>query len=241
MEAEVTFWGVVSLAAFLAVTHTLAGPDHYLPFIALAKCRNWSMGKTLLWTFVCGVGHVASALLLAVGFYYLWGWLTQDYAELIDEHRGTAAAWLLIGFGAIYMAWGLRAARASKRHEHTHQHEGGEAHTHVHTHNCSGHRHWHDRPDSLKVIPWILFIIFAFGPCEAVWAVLPTAVAIGPMCLFASAVVFTACTIGTMMVAVVLALQGIRLLRFSFLERYAHAVAGLVILFCGVAIAFLGL
>jgi len=241
MESEFTFWAVVAAAAVAAVMHTLAGPDHYVPFIALAKCRNWHMGKTLLWTFVCGVGHVAAALLIAVGFYYLLGWVTEEHAKFIDDHRGNVAAWLLIAFGAIYAAWGLRAARASKPHKHTHQHENGEEHTHTHSHNCTGHRHWHDRPDNAKVIPWILFIIFAFGPCEAVWGVLPAAAAVSPACLAVATLVFTAITILTMMVTVGLALRGIQLLKSSFLERYAHATAGLAILLCGLAIAFLGL
>ena len=242
MESTVGFWGVVFAAAVAAFMHTLAGPDHYLPFIALSKCRSWSMGRTMLWTFICGVGHVASALLLAVGFYYLLGWVTADYAkEFIDEHRGSAAAWMLIAFGAVYAVWGLRSARASKPHTHTHQHENGEEHTHKHSHNCAGHRHWHDRPETAKVIPWILFIIFAFGPCEAVWIVLPAATAVGAACLVVSTLVFAAVTILTMLAAVALALQGIRFLRFRFLERYAHAVAGVTILLCGIAIAFLGL
>ncbi|MCL1921248.1 MAG: hypothetical protein FWG50_09265 [Kiritimatiellaeota bacterium] len=242
MENAAGFWGVIFAAASAAVIHTLAGPDHYLPFIALAKCRSWSMGRTLFWTFVCGVGHVASALLLAVGFYYLLGWVTEEFATgFIDEHRGSAAAWMLIAFGAVYAAWGIRAARARKPHTHTHQHENGEEHSHKHSHSCAGHSHWHDRPATARVIPWILFIIFAFGPCEAVWAILPAATAVGTACLVASTLVFAAVTILTMMVTVALALQGVRFLNLSFFERYAHAIAGLAILLCGFAIAFLGL
>ena len=60
------------LTAFLtAVIHTITGPDHYLPFIAIAKSRDFSLKKTLLWTFICGLGHIGSALLIALGFVYL--------------------------------------------------------------------------------------------------------------------------------------------------------------------------
>ena len=45
------------ITAFLtAVVHTITGPDHYLPFIAIAKSKNYSLKKTMLWTFVCGLG-----------------------------------------------------------------------------------------------------------------------------------------------------------------------------------------
>ena len=67
------------LTAFLtAVIHTVTGPDHYLPFIAIAKARNYSLKKTLLWTFICGIGHIGSALLIALGFVYLSHFLNQE-------------------------------------------------------------------------------------------------------------------------------------------------------------------
>ena len=241
MDYPTTFWAFILFATGLGIWHTLIGPDHYVPFIALAKSRNWNMAKTLLWTFICGVGHIASALLLAAGFYCLGQWLTQAHYDLVQDHRGAVAAWLLIAFGAAYMIWGVRAALLTKPHAHTHQHEDGEVHTHQHRHTCAGHRHWHERPDNKKAIPWILFIIFAFGPCEYLWPMLVAATAVSTTCLIVSTLVFSAFTILTMLVAVGLGLRGIRLLKFHFLERYAHAIAGLTILLCGLAIAFLGL
>ena len=62
-------WGLIAGAALLGVTHTALGPDHTLPFVMLARAQSWSRRRTLWVTFVCGLGHVASALLLvAVGF-----------------------------------------------------------------------------------------------------------------------------------------------------------------------------
>ncbi|MCL2105351.1 MAG: hypothetical protein FWH21_09985 [Kiritimatiellaeota bacterium] len=241
MENATTFWAVVSAAAVAAFVHTLIGPDHYLPFIALAKCRNWRMGKTLLWTFVCGIGHIVSALLIAVVFYAFGKWLTKAHFELLETYRGDLAAWLLMVLGAAYLIWGLHAAFRARPHTHTHQHEDGEVHTHQHRHTCTRHRHWHERPDTAKALPWILFIIFAFGPCEALWPLLTGAAIVGTTCLIVSTLVFSAVTILTMLVTVGLTLRGIRLLKFTFLERYAHAIAGLTILLCGIAIAFLGL
>ena len=59
------------LAALItAVVHTIMGPDHYLPFVAIAKSRGYGLAKTLLWTFICGVGHIASALIIALMFIY---------------------------------------------------------------------------------------------------------------------------------------------------------------------------
>lgn len=43
-------------AASVGLIHTLIGPDHYLPFIVLAKARNWSVLRTGWITFLCGLG-----------------------------------------------------------------------------------------------------------------------------------------------------------------------------------------
>jgi nickel/cobalt exporter len=51
-------------AISLAVVHTLAGPDHYLPFIVISKARNWSLAKTSWFTVLCGLGHVGSSVIL---------------------------------------------------------------------------------------------------------------------------------------------------------------------------------
>jgi threonine/homoserine/homoserine lactone efflux protein len=53
--------------------------------------------------------------------------------------------------------------------------------------------------------------------------------------------VFSAATIGTMLVIVMLARRGVRLLELPALQRYSHAIAGATILLCGLAIQFLGL
>ena len=53
---------MIAAAATLALVHTLLGPDHYLPFVALARARGWTARKTAAVTALCGVGHVAGAV-----------------------------------------------------------------------------------------------------------------------------------------------------------------------------------
>jgi len=51
-------------AATIGFVHTILGPDHYLPFIVLSKARQWSSVQTVMITFLCGVGHVLSSVVL---------------------------------------------------------------------------------------------------------------------------------------------------------------------------------
>jgi hypothetical protein len=41
-------------AAILGLVHTILGPNHYSPFIAMAKARNWSNRRTMWITLLKG-------------------------------------------------------------------------------------------------------------------------------------------------------------------------------------------
>ncbi len=213
---------LLGLAVADAVLHTLAGPDHYLPFVMIAKSRGYSMLRALVWTFVCGIGHVGSALLIALLFMYASHLLTEARMEWINENRGNLAAWALIGFGAAYMIYAMRHNWLHRHHSHEHGHEL------IHSH--SGH-----------VTPWIIFIIFVLGPCEALLPLLAPAAALGAGAVALVTIVFSICTIATMMLAVAVGLKGLSLLRFHWLETHSGEVAGGTIMLCGIAIAFLDL
>jgi len=52
-----------STAAMVGLLHTAAGPDHYLPFVALSRAKNWTIRKTILIVSLCGFGHVAGSII----------------------------------------------------------------------------------------------------------------------------------------------------------------------------------
>ena len=64
MTSEFTL--LLLTAVSVAFIHTLAGPDHYLPFIMMSKARNWSVVKTSWFTVLCGLGHVGSSIVLGL-------------------------------------------------------------------------------------------------------------------------------------------------------------------------------
>ena len=140
---------LMATAAFVGLTHTLLGPDHYLPFIMLALARKWSLAKTALVTALCGLGHIAGSVIL--GLIGVAAGLAVHQLEWIEGARGSLAAWLLIAFGLIYCIWGLRQSRKSKPHTHWHTHTNGTTHTHEHTRH---HAHIHDAPDRPGITPW---------------------------------------------------------------------------------------
>ncbi|MCW4043142.1 MAG: hypothetical protein NWE90_05410, partial [Candidatus Bathyarchaeota archaeon] len=88
---------IAGTAATIGFVHTVLGPDHYLPFIVISRARNWSLPKTLLISFFCGLGHVLSSVVL--GFVGIALGVAVLRLETVESFRGGAAAWLLIGFG----------------------------------------------------------------------------------------------------------------------------------------------
>jgi sulfite exporter TauE/SafE len=226
-------------AATIAFVHTVFGPDHYLPFIAMAKARGWSTRRTLRITLLCGAGHLAGSVALGLVGIAVGAQLAS--LEWVESVRGDLAAWLLVGFGLAYTAWGIRQGLRNRPHTHRHMHDGL-VHTHEHTHQRD-HAHLHARPGGrASLTPWVIFVIFVLGPCEPLIPLLmyPAARESLPGVLLVTAV-FGVVTVATMLVTVWLALRGLSHLRLPALERYVHALAGGTVLACGLAIVFLSL
>ncbi len=225
-------------AAAIAFAHTLLGPDHYLPFIVLAKARQWSGVKTAVITLLCGLAHILSSVVL--GFIGVALGIAVFRLEAFESFRGELAAWLLLAFGFTYFIWGIHRAIRKRPHEHPHLHEGESAHLHLHGH-IAGHTHVHTA-NSVSLTPWILFTIFLFGPCEPLIPILMYPAAKSNMMSVALvASIFGLVTIATMLSVVLASYYGLSKLSLPRPERYAHALAGLTILLCGSAIKFMGL
>jgi nickel/cobalt transporter (NicO) family protein len=225
---------LVATAATIGVVHTLLGPDHYVPFVALARSRAWSLRRALGVTAVCGVGHVVGSIALgALGVAF--GWALGGLVA-IEEWRGSIAGWLLLGLGLGYTAWGIRRALRSRPHAHLHAHGDGVVHRHDHGHHGE-HAHPHFGAAGKWLGPWSIFVIFVLGPCEPLIPILMYPASQGSwLAVAAVAGVFAAATIVTMLAVVTVGALGLARVRTGHLERWSHAAAGVAIALCGIAV-----
>jgi nickel/cobalt exporter len=249
IEREI--WVLAGTAASLGLIHTVIGPDHYLPFIVISRARNWTLRKTLFVSFLAGLGHILSSVIL--GFVGIALGIAVARLEGVESARGEIAAWLLIGFGLAYFIWGMRRAWKGEPHSHAHLHGHDRTHEHphspehsvhehAHSHEKAEHAHLHGEEKKANITPWVLFTIFVFGPCEPLIPLVMYPAArhsTAGVALVAGA--FGLVTIATMLIIITAASWGARFVRLGKLERYSHALAGLMIFVSGLAVQFLGL
>lgn len=221
-------------AASLGFVHTILGPDHYLPFIVLGKARKWSSNKTMWITFFSGLGHVGSSILIGIIGIALG--ISLNKLEYIEAFRGEIVGWMLFAFGILYTIYGIYKYIKSSHHFHLPgflvpkkirelQHLPTEE----------------QKEDNTKLTPWILFLIFVFGPCEVLIPLLIfPAYENSTFGMVTVALIFGIVTILTMMLAVYIGHKGTSLVKFKKQEKYVHLFAGLLILISASGILFLG-
>jgi nickel/cobalt exporter len=224
-------------AATIGVIHTLLGPDHYLPFIVLSKARKWTRTRTLWITFISGVGHVAGSVVLGVLGVAMG--ISLSRMEAFEARRGSLVGWMLIAFGILYTAYGIYKYIRRGAHVHLPAFLRPRSIRHEDLHLDSNSI---DEDHAGRLTPWILFLIFVFGPCEVLIPMLiyPAANHNG-LGVFLVALVFGTATISTMLLVVLLGYKGLSLVRFKGREHQLHLFAGLVILAAGAGMQFLGL
>lgn len=199
-------------AAGVGAAHTLFAPNHYLPFIVIARVNGWNYAKTLWVTLFCGLAHIVSSLTLGLAG-VAFGFALSNIS-IFEEHRGALGAGVLILFGLGYFIWGL-----------------GQAHKHR---ACC---HYHEGAVSSAKTVWALFLVFLIMPCE-IWLPFLMVPAIEQSYLMISliALTFSISTVACMALMVSLGYYGAQFLPFKRYERWGHAAAGAVILLCGIVL-----
>jgi hypothetical protein len=153
--------------------------------------------------------------------------------ESLQSIRGDLAGWFLVAFGLLSFLWGAWHALRDVPHGHTHFHAGGHSHSQV-------DERGEGKTKLARVTPWLFFVFFILGPCEPLIPYQSAELNFAAASIVA--LTFGATAVLTMLACVMACYYGLSRVSLprSF-ERYAHAISGLVILLCGLAIQFLGL
>ena len=190
---------------------------------------------------LCGSGHLLGSV--ALGILGIVAGIELTRLEWVESQRGELAAWALCIVGALYCVWGLRHAYRQRPWTTTgwHSHGGG-AHYHEHLHAGDRHSEPTEAPPSDLLTPWAIFVVFVLGPCEPLIPLLMFPAATQSVTgIFWVTGVFAVVTVATMLAAVTLGQIGLERLKIPVLTRFGHTTAGAAMLWCGVAIVWIGL
>ncbi|HHM24349.1 MAG TPA: hypothetical protein ENJ23_04830, partial [Bacteroidetes bacterium] len=149
----------------IGILHSLA-PDHWVPFVSIGRAQKWSKSKLVMITFLSGIGHVGSSIVIGmIGLLLGFG---LSHLEGIESQRGEIAGLLLIGFGTAYALWGIKHAR----------------------------QHHHKPIDPKKTVTvWMMIAIFVLGPCAPLIPLMFVAAAQGWHAVLLVSALFSAVTI----------------------------------------------
>jgi len=153
-----------------------------------------------------------------LGLLGLWAGLAI-HRQGAEAWRGGIGIWLLIGFGVAYALWGFK--HAQHHHPHVSVQEVAKAY-------------------AAKRV-WMLFAILVFGPCDPLIPLMFVASQAGMATVWAISLVFSLVTVAMIVGQSTLSYAGLRLIHAPWMERYAHALAGLVIILTAVLVLLVGI
>lgn len=226
---------LVATTVSIGFIHTILGPDHYIPFVAMSEARQWTTRKTLAVTAKCGLGHVVGSALLGIACVALGTAFTRTQA--VESIRGDIAAGGLIAFGLIYFAISLDRIRRNRGAQASSPNGCGDRLLSTHSPHeplTTGKRNCG--------VSWTLFLLFVFGPCEPLIPLLvfPAATMTSfvdrVFMVFTVVIAFGLSTVMTMTLCVMLIKLGFERLDTQRLQIYSHPAAGLALLACGLLI-----
>jgi nickel/cobalt transporter (NicO) family protein len=235
---DLSGWVLPSAAAAAGAMHTLI-PDHWLPFVLIARARGWDplrvawlSGLSALIHTGLSIGLGLSALALGLGA-----------AERMGQTLARIGPGLLIAFGLLYAGWAWRKGG--------HFHPGGRWLHRRGLAACAGeegpgnpeHLHYHADQELIRGgLSWSgvgLALIIGLNPCVLIF---PLIVAAAPHGSGAVALVVLAYSVPTVSLMVGLSTLGARLgwaVGLPGAVRHAEAASGLLIALVGLLFAVL--
>ena len=228
----------VAATGFSVAFFHAAIPTHWLPFVLVARARNWGRAKTIAVTTLAGLGHVALTSLLGLAIAW-FGFQIEEKVESFSWFTGG----LLVVFALFYF-WRQWTGRGILHH-----HPPG---SHHHADEHCGHEkersHWDDELKdsplvSAKAGEWTaisgLFVMLTLSPCEAFLPVYLSGVQFGWTGFVVLSVILAVATLAGMTIFTWLALVGFARFRLRTFERYEAGLLGTLFAILGVLIVAL--
>jgi cytochrome c biogenesis protein CcdA len=197
------------------VIHALI-PNHWIPLIAVSKAEKWTNKETLLVTFITGVAHTTSTIIIGV----IVGFVGIKLSESYNYITRVAAPVILLLIGVIYFLIDLK----SSYHHH-------------HYHFDINDQTLKNRKSKLAIITSLSIAMF-LTPCIEIEAYYFQATTIGWSGIFIVSLVYLLITLIIMLVLVHLGLKGVNRFNSHYLEHHEKRITGIVLMLLGLLAYF---
>jgi len=207
-------WQIFFGSLLLSLIHALI-PHHWIPIIAIAKTEKWNNREALSATFITGVSHMISTIIIGI----IVGFVGIKLAESYSYITTVAAPTILLVIGVIYL---ILDFRASKHHHH---------------HFDLDEEKLKNKKSKTAIITSLSVAMFLM-PCFEIEAYYFQAANFGWPGIFVVSAVYLVMTLLFMFALVLLGLKGINKLNLSFLEHHSKRVTGIILILLGFAAYF---
>jgi len=179
-------------------------PNHWLPVLAIGRKEKWNLGQVTKITFISGLAHALSTVIIGV----ILGALGARLYEHWNQYFRFVAPSILIAIG-IFFIW------QHYRHHHFH------LHGHIDTSKSQA-----------KVITALVITMF-FSPCMEIEAYFLMAGKYGWWLIVLLSLMYCVITVAGMVFWVRFAYKGISRLNWHALEHNAGIITGVVLILTG--------
>lgn len=185
-------------------------PNHWLPILAIGKKEGWSLAETSRITFIAGMAHVVSTVIIGL----LLGLIGSELTEHIEHFTHIIAPSVLILMGLYFV-------RQHYRHHHFHLQQEPV------------------KKKTKRSIILALVIAMFLSPCMEIEAYFLLAGSKGWYVLAGIALMYSIITLSGMLVWIHIVYKGILKLNWHKWEHNAGIITGLVLIVTGIISFFI--
>jgi uncharacterized membrane protein YbjE (DUF340 family) len=199
----------ILIGSFLiSILHAII-PNHWLPVLAIGKKEGWSLAETSRITFIAGVAHVISTVLIGI----LLGMISGELTQHIDQFTHVIAPSILILIGFYFV-------RQHYKHHHFHVEKG-----------------LIEKKTKSSIILALVIAMF-LSPCMEIEAYFLLAGTYGWYYMMAIAVLYSTVTIAGMLIWVRIVYKGLLKLNWHKWEHNAGIITGVILIVTGIVSFF---
>ena len=202
-------FSILTGSLLLSLLHAVI-PNHWLPVLAIGRKENWTINEVSRVTFLSGLAHALSTIIIGV----IIGLLGLKLTESVQHFSHIVAPLVLIVLGVFFI----------------YQHH---RHKHFHLHN-------QPKPtlSKNKIITTLVIAMF-FSPCMEIEAYFLLAGSFGWYAIMSIAILYLIISVSGMVLWVRLAYKGIIKLNWHKLEHNAGIITGITLIITGIISFFI--